>query len=124
QDTFPGLRVFTPSNSANWRCSSKYATSERPGYAASEHGLGGRRRRAAAGTSAMTRLVRRLVLGDDVRRDAAALIHFVSVGPGPLADSRALLAAGTVALAAAANLGAARFSRPAPRPAPLRTDTS
>ena len=55
----------------------------------------------------MTCLVGRLVLGDDVRRDPAALIHFVAVGPGPLADSRALLAAGTVALAAAANLSAA-----------------
>src|SRR5487761_1477962 len=51
-------------------------------------------------------LVRRLVLGDDVRRDPAALIHLVAMGPGPLADSRALLAASPVALAAAANLGA------------------
>src|SRR6202000_944304 len=95
----------------NGGCSPKRAPSEPPGSAARKPVLGDRRRRAAAGTSAMTRLVRRLVLGDDVRRDPAALIHFVSVGPGPLADSGALLAAGTVALAAAANLGAARFHR-------------
>jgi hypothetical protein len=37
QDTFPGHCAFTPSNSVNWRRSSKYATSERAGYAASEH---------------------------------------------------------------------------------------
>src|SRR5271154_2303972 len=38
QESFPGLRVFTPSNSAKSRHCSKYAASERPGYAASEHG--------------------------------------------------------------------------------------
>jgi hypothetical protein len=37
QETFPGLRVFTPSNSAKSHHCSKYAASERGGYAASEH---------------------------------------------------------------------------------------
>jgi hypothetical protein len=36
QETFPGHCAFTPSNSANRQRSSKYATSERAGYAASE----------------------------------------------------------------------------------------
>ena len=38
--SFPGHLAFTPSNSANRRRSSKYATSERAEYAASEHGQG------------------------------------------------------------------------------------
>src|ERR1700733_5025463 len=56
-------------------------------------------------------LVRCLVLGDDGRRDPAALIHLVPVSPGPLADSSALLAPGTIALAAAPNQSAAGFAR-------------
>src|SRR5579871_2655011 len=55
--------------------------------------------------------MRGFVLGDDVRRDAAALIYLVAMGPCPLADSSALLASGTVALAATANLSATGFAR-------------
>lgn len=108
QETFPGHSAFTPSNSAIWQRSSKYATSERVElkYAASEHGSRGTddgmsRRRDADGP---TPLVRRFVLGDDVRGDPAALIHLVAMSPSPLADSRALLAACPIALTAAANL--------------------
>jgi hypothetical protein len=106
QETFPGHSAFTPSNSAIWQRSSKYATSERVEYAASEHGSRGPatmmgRRRDADGPAP---LVRRFVLGDDVRRDPAALIHLVAMGPSPLADSCALLAARPIALTAAANL--------------------
>jgi len=36
QETFPGLRVFIPSNSVKSHHSSKYAASERAGYAKSE----------------------------------------------------------------------------------------
>src|ERR1700722_5113533 len=60
--------------------------------------------------SRSARLMRGFVLGDDVRRDAPALIYLVAMGPCPLADSRALLAPGTVALAATANLSATRFA--------------
>src|ERR1700722_4523238 len=60
--------------------------------------------------SRSARLMRGFVLGDDVRRDAAALIYLVAMGPCPLADSRTLLAPGTVALAATANLSPARFA--------------
>ena len=106
--TFPGHPAFTPSNSAIWQRSSKYATSERPEYAPSEHGARDRSAGASGDTPRGLRaLVRRFVLGDDVRRDPAALVHLVAVRPGPLADARALLAARAVALPAAAKLRAA-----------------
>jgi hypothetical protein len=107
--TFPGHPAFTPSNSVIWLRSSKYATSERFRYAASEQRFQG----PAAGGGAIgranapPRLVRRFVLGHDVRGDPATLIHLVAVRPRPLADSRALLAASPVALTATAKLRAA-----------------
>jgi hypothetical protein len=108
QKTFPGHPAFTPSNSAIWQRSSKYATGERPEYAASEQGFPGPMPRHDRGPADRApRLVRRFVLGDDVGGDAAALIHLVAVRPRPLADSRALLAASPVALTATAKLRAA-----------------
>src|ERR1700722_342434 len=56
-------------------------------------------------------LVCRVVLGDDGRRDPAALIHLVPVRPGPLTDPRTLLAPGAVALAPAPGLNAAGSAR-------------
>src|SRR6185437_7365505 len=49
QETFPGHSAFTPSNSAEWRRSSKYATSERAGLPAAV-----RLRRTRSGTGRAT----------------------------------------------------------------------
>src|SRR6202035_4174746 len=112
-----------PSNSVKSHHSSKYAASERPGYAASEHGPitpsaeGGGELREWKDESGPADyrpggrvLVRGFVLRDDVAGDATALIDLVPVRPCPLTDSRALLAARPVTLATPPGLRVAGFA--------------
>src|SRR6202789_3575608 len=89
--TFPGLCVFIPSNSVKSHHSSKYAASERPGYAKSEQPPVTAGAEGGSATDGRL-LVGGVVLRHDVGRDAAALVHLEPTRLGPLADSRALLA--------------------------------
>src|SRR5882724_9473535 len=80
-------------------------TSEDPAVRPEMRGLVGRGLHETPGSLLRSRLLMNgVVLGDDVRGNAATLIDLVAVGLRPLADSRTLLAARTSARPATAPL--------------------